>query len=95
MTVNYFKDPDICNVNYSSMDEAVSMIQLMGQGAILAKTDPKSAFRLLPIYPGDFDLLGIRFDGKSFDKNLLLCSKFSCALFNKFNTFLHWLLSKK
>ena len=44
-SVNYFIDPDIFHVNYSSIDEAVSMIQLMGQGAILAKTDPKSAFR--------------------------------------------------
>ena len=36
------------------------MIQTLGQNAILAKTDLKSAFRLLPIYPGDFDLLGIK-----------------------------------
>ena len=43
------------------IDEAVSMIQLMGQGALLlAKTVLKSAFRLLP---SDFDLLGARFDG--------------------------------
>ena len=60
-SVNYFINPDICHLNYSSIDEAVSMIQLMGQGTLLAKTDLKSAFRLLPLYPGDFDLLGIKF----------------------------------
>ena len=55
-SVIYFIGPDICNVNYSSIDEAVSMIQQMGQGTLLlAKTDLKSAFRLLSIYPGDFD----------------------------------------
>ena len=72
------------------------MIQLMGQGTLLAKTYLKSAFRLLPIYPGDFDLLGIRFDGKYyFDKCLPFGSKLSCALFNKFSICLHWLVSKK
>ena len=45
-SVNYFIDPDICHVNYSSIDEAVSKIQLMGQGTLLAKTDLKRAFRL-------------------------------------------------
>ena len=58
-SVNYFINPDICHVNYSSIDEAVCMIQLMGQGTLLAKTDLKSAFRFLSIYPRDFDLLGI------------------------------------
>ena len=95
-SVNYFIDRDIFHVNYSSIDEAVSMIQLMGQGTLLAKTDLKSAFRLLPIYPGDFDLLGIKFDGKYyFDKCMSFGSKLSCALFNKFSTFLHWLVNKK
>ena len=87
-SVNYFINPDICHVNYSSIDEAVSMIQLMGQGTLLAKTDLKSAFRLLPIYPGDFDLLDIKLDGKYyFDKCLPFGFKLSCALFNKFSTF--------
>ena len=38
-SVNYLIDPDICHVNYSRIDEAVSMIQLMEQGTLLAKTD--------------------------------------------------------
>jgi hypothetical protein len=32
---------------------------------MMAKADIESAFRLLPIYPGDFELLGIKFDGNS------------------------------
>lgn len=31
------------------------MIQLLGHGALLTKTDLKSVFRLLAIYPSDFD----------------------------------------
>lgn len=57
-SVNYFIDQYICRVQYSNIhvDETVLMIQLLGQGALLAKPDLKSAFRLLPIYPGEFYL---------------------------------------
>lgn len=37
------------------------MIHLLGQGNLLAKTDLNSEFRLLPIYPRDFDLFGFIF----------------------------------
>lgn len=34
-----------------------------GQGALLGKYDIKSDFRFLPIFPGDYDLLGFTFGG--------------------------------
>lgn len=37
------------------------MINKLGVGVFLAKSDIKSAFRLLPASPGDFDLLGFQF----------------------------------
>lgn len=47
------------------------MIHLLGKGTLFAKTDIKSAFRLLSIYPGDFDLSGIKLGDKFyFDKCL-------------------------
>ena len=62
----------------------------------MAKTDLKSAFQLLPIYPGDFDLLGIKCKTKYYDdKCLPFGSKLSCALFNQFSTFLQWLVCRK
>ena len=81
-------DSAICTVKYSNIDEAVLMIQSLGQDTLLAKTDLKSAFRLLPIYPGDFNLLGIK-SKYYYDKYLPFGSKLSCALFNQFDTFLH------
>lgn len=61
------------------------MIALAGEGAFLAKTDIKSAFRLLPVSPGDFDRLGLRFQGIFYvDKMLPFGSSISCALFDKF-----------
>jgi hypothetical protein len=95
-SVNSHTDPDICTVQYANIDQAVLMIQNLGQNALLAKTDLKSAFRLLPINPADFDLLGIKCNNRYyFDKSLPFGSKLSCALFNRFSTFLHWLVCKK
>ncbi|XP_061194309.1 uncharacterized protein LOC133202483 [Saccostrea echinata] len=61
MSINDFIDPGACSVHYSNIDQATEMIAKVGKGAYLAKTDIKSAFRLLPVSPGDFDLLGFRF----------------------------------
>ena len=90
-SVNAFISHEVCTVHYSSIDDAVLMIHRLGKGAKLAKTDIKSAFRLIPVFPGDFDLLGFTLDGLYyFDKCLPFGASISCALFEKFSTFLHW-----
>ena len=60
---NFIPD-EACKVEYSSFDEAIELVARTGRGAELAREDIKSAFRLLPIAPDDFELLGIKFDGK-------------------------------
>jgi hypothetical protein len=91
MTVNDFIDKQFCTVRYSSVDEAVRMVQNLKPGALLAKIDVKSACRLLKIWPGDFDHLGFTFDGTFyFDKCLPMGASVSCSLFEKFTTALHW-----
>lgn len=95
-SVNDFIDPHYCTVQYSSIDDAVHMIQELGRGALLGKTDIKSAFRLLPVYPGDFDLLGFKMDGKFyFDKCLPMGASISCSLFEKISSALHWIVEQK
>ena len=86
---------EICSVKYLSFDNAVDLVVKHGKGAWLAKTDIKSAFRLLPIYPGDFDLLGFKFQGFYFiDKCLPMGASRSCALFETFSTFLEFQAKK-
>ena len=38
-------------------------IKLAGPGFFLAKTDIKNAFRIIPIHPRDYHLLGIKWNG--------------------------------
>jgi hypothetical protein len=52
-------DLGFTSINYSSFDNVVSLVQKLGQGALIGK-DIESAFRLVPCYPGDFDLLGLK-----------------------------------
>ncbi|XP_053374216.1 uncharacterized protein LOC128546843 [Mercenaria mercenaria] len=72
------------------------MLQELGKHALLAKTDIQSAFRLLPISPEDFELLGIKFRGQYFfDKCLPFGASISCATFEKFSSFLEWSILKR
>ena len=96
ISVNDFIDEDFCTVKYTSFDNVIQMIAGLGPGALLAKRDIKSAFRLLPVYPDDFHLLGIKCGVSYFiDKCLPMGASLSCNLFEKFSSFLHWLVSYK
>ena len=58
--------------------------------------DIKSAFRLLPVYPGDFNLLGFKIYSDYFiDKCMPMSCSISCSTFEKCSTFLHWLTTKE
>ena len=55
--------PEYASVQYAHVVDAVAIIKQLGSGCLLAKTDIKSAFRILPIKPSDYDLLGIFWQG--------------------------------
>jgi hypothetical protein len=63
----------------SCIDDAIDMINRIGKGGKLTKTDIKSAFRLLRVSPSDFDQLGFSFDNKFyFDKCLPFGASTQC-----------------
>lgn len=95
-SVNDFIDEKVCAVKYSSFDQVLDMIYGLGKSQELGKIDIRQAFRLIIINPSDFDLLGIMFDDKYYvDKCLPMWCSISCALFENFSTFLHWVVEKK
>ena len=94
-SINDFIDQSACTVQYSGIDDAASFIALLGRGCLLAKSDIKSAFRLIPIHPADFELLGFKFQGLYyFDKMLPFGASISCSLWNHFADFLHWVTNQ-
>ena len=58
----------------------------------MAKTDIKSAFRIIPVHPLEYPLLGIKWANEYyFDRCLAMGLKSSCAIFDKFSSSLEWL----
>lgn len=95
-SVNDFIDPALATVQYSNFDNAVNMIKKLGKGALIGKIDCKSAFRLLPCYLGDIDLLGFTLRGQYFvDKMVPMGLKIACKCWECFAKFLNWLISKR
>lgn len=95
-SVNDFIDPQLCSVQYTSFDEAVHMIQDLGTGCLLGKSDIKSAFRLLPVSVLDFDQLGFQFDGKFyFDKAMPFGCSIACQTWELFSTFLEFCVARQ
>lgn len=95
-SVNDFIDKQYCSVKYSSIDDAVNMIHRLKKNTLLAKCDVKSAFRLLRLSPGDFDLMGFKFENQYFfDKCLPMGASISSALFESFSTALHWVVQQQ
>lgn len=84
------------SVRYASKDDAVKIIRRTGRGCALAKTDVKNAFRLIPVNPKDYDLLGILWqDQFYYDKCLPMACSSSCKIFEAFSSALEWIARNK
>ena len=80
--------PDDCaSVHYATISDAVNILKSLGTGCYMAKTDIKSAFRIIPVHPLDYPLLGIKWDNQYyFYRCLAMGLKSSCAIFEKFSS---------
>ena len=80
------------SVRYASINDAIRIIR----GCALAKTDVKNAFRLIPVNPNDYDLLGIFWqDHFYYDKSLPMGCSSSCKIFEAFSSTLEWIARYK
>jgi len=87
---------DFFAVKYSSFDDAVSIVRYIGIGCFMSKIDVKHAFRLCPVHPSDWPLLGYKWLGKYlFDIRLPFRSRSSPFIFNIFADALTWILVHK
>ncbi len=85
--------PDhLATVSYADVPAAIRLIQSVGQGAVMSKTDIEHAYKLLPVHPEDIPALGILWDNQLyFDCTLPMGSRSGCALFEKFATALEYI----
>ncbi len=89
------------HVNYDNIDTVISLVKQFGKNAKMAKADILNAYRLVPIYPNDYELLGFTTTDKSgqiayyFDTRLTMGLSISCQVFEKFSTALQWIMETK
>ena len=57
---------DDYSVVFSRYDDTVSLVQPQGKGVFMAKADIKHAFRIFPVRPRDYKLLGTFWEGLYF-----------------------------
>ena len=85
------KDP--YSLQYVRVDDAITILRSLGTGSFMAKTDLKSAFRLMPIHPEDWNLLGIYWQSQYYIDLYLPFGLHSAPfLFNQISDALEWIL---
>ena len=61
-SVNDGISAEVCSLMYASVDNAVSIVQHLGQGTQLVKMDLKDAYHIIPVHSQNHHLLGIQWD---------------------------------
>lgn len=95
-SVNYNIPSEYTTVTYQTLQHALSLIQFHSPTAYLAKTDIADAFRIIPLHPDQYNLLGFSFNSHYyFDKMLCMGAAKSCRFFEDFSNALVWILHCK
>ena len=58
-SINDWIDREYCAVQYTHFDQSVDGVVRVGKGALMAKEDIESAFRLLPVHLREFNGISI------------------------------------
>lgn len=92
-SVNDYIPRDQFSLQYASVDDAIQLVLRHGPGALMAKVDLQSAFRMVPVRRQDWELLGFKWQGAYYvDTCLPFGLRSAPFLFNQFALALHWIL---
>ena len=87
---------EFTSVSYATVEDAIHTIRTAGYGCFMAKTDVKNAFRIIPIQPQDYHLLGICWRGLyCYDRCMPMGCSSSCKTFEIFSSAVEWIAREK
>ena len=93
-SINDYIPKDPYSLQYVLVDDPIRALQSLGQGSYMAKTDLKSAFRLIPIHPDDWNLLGIYWQAMFYvDMYLPFGLRSAPYIFNQLSDAIEWILT--
>ena len=91
-SVNDYIDGDDYSLSYVTVDDAIKKIVATGPGCLLSKVDVEAAFRIIPVRPDDWNLLGFKYKGKFYiDTVLSMGGRSSPAIFNSVAELAEWI----
>ena len=94
-SVNEGIEPDLCSLQYFSLDEVVRYICTMDPGALLAKMDIDAVYRMVPVHPADRLLLGMQWNGSIFvDTRLPFGLRSATKIFSAVADALQWVFEQ-
>lgn len=95
-SVNSHIDPSFSTVHYELLDVCVEKVRALGSGCFIAKADLKDAFRIIPIHPSNYRLLGFTWNSAYYyDCMLPMGCSVSCAIFEELSSAIQWILTSK
>ena len=90
-SVNDGIDPELCSLHYTTVEDVAHIIADVGSGALLAKFDIESAYRLIPVHPQDRPLQAVRWEGNTYvDPMLPFGLRSAPKIFNAVADALNW-----
>ena len=96
LSVNDGVDPLLCSLSYTTVDHVAEVVVSLGVGALLAKVDIESAYRLIPVQPEDRPLQAMRWGDQMYvDPMLPFGSRSAPKIFNAVADALHWYLCQR
>ena len=95
-SVNDAIDPALCSLKYVTVDQVARQAVLLGKGALIAKTDIKAAYRLVPVAPHQRHYLGMSWKNQIYvDSMLPFGLRSAPKIFNALADALEWCISKE
>ena len=92
-SINDYIDPQSYSLSYCTIDDAYTILNNLGPGALMSKIDLRNAFRLIPVRPDDWNLLGICWRKQFYvDTCLPFGLRSAPHIFNQLSTAIHWIL---
>lgn len=89
--VNDGIDPSLCSLTYTTVEEVTQLITQFHSGALLAKIDIDSAYRLIPVHLQDRCLQAMQWRGKAYvDPMLPFGLRSAPKIFNALADALNW-----
>ena len=95
-SVNDGIDPSLCSLSYILVDQVANVAAGFGGGALLAKVDIESAYRLIPVHPQDRPFQAMQWEGQLYiDPMLPFDLRSTPKIFNAVTDALNWHLRQR